>query len=63
MEEFIGKKVSVAETNTLLCDRSELTDGVVIGHDTTCELFRVMFTYKKRRQEFSMLIEELVFED
>jgi len=60
---YIGKKVSVAKTNTLLIDRSELTDGVVVEQDEWGELLHVEFTFKGYRREFAMLPEELIFED
>jgi hypothetical protein len=61
--EYIGRKVSVSETNTLLCNASELSNGIITGHDKECELFHVEFTFKGRRQDFAMLLVELVFED
>lgn len=60
---FIGKKVSVAETNTLLIDRSELKDGIVIDQDEYGELLRTEFTFRGLRREFAMLPEELIFEE
>lgn len=60
---FIGKKVSVAETNTLLIDRSELKDGIVIDQDECGELLRTEFTFRGLRREFAMLPEELIFEE
>ena len=60
---LIGRKVRVAESHTLLCDNSDLSDGVIVGHDKEQELFRCEFTYKGRRQEFSLIKEEMIFEE
>jgi len=59
---LIGRKVRVGENNTLTCDRSDLSDGIIIGHDREQELFRCEFTYKGRRQELSLIKEEIIFE-